>query len=175
MSEHAVSMSARARRSTRRLGVLPMKVLRSSSFPVRSMRFRASPIAFSWWIAGGWWTKSTPIVSPRSKSSPPRSITKPPESTPHDPRENRPFAANLRGSDPDRVLMTVLTLSSDSFLTTRNLLNIPNQNAPLAIMASAITLVIIVGGFDLSLGRLLAWDQSPQLGWRPTWNLTLAP
>ena len=50
------------------------------------------------------------------------------------------------------VLIVVLSLSSENFLTTRNLLNILNQNAPLAIMASAMTLVIIVGGFDLSVG-----------------------
>lgn len=77
------------------------------------------------------------------------------------------------------VLMVVLTLSSDSFLTTRNLLNILNQNAPLAIMASAMTLVIIVGGFDLSVGAIfgmgsvtaawLAVNVDPYLG------LLLAP
>lgn len=54
------------------------------------------------------------------------------------------------------ALMVVLSLSSDSFLTARNLLNILNQNAPLAIMASAMTLVIIVGGFDLSVGAIFA-------------------
>jgi len=37
------------------------------------------------------------------------------------------------------VLIVVLSLSSENFLTTRNLLNILNQNAPLAIMASAMT------------------------------------
>jgi len=54
------------------------------------------------------------------------------------------------------VLIVVLSLSSENFLTTRNLLNILNQNAPLAIMASAMTLVIIVGGFDLSVGATFA-------------------
>ena len=34
------------------------------------------------------------------------------------------------------LLMIVLSLSSDAFLTPRNLLNILNQNAPLAIIAS---------------------------------------
>jgi ribose transport system permease protein len=53
-------------------------------------------------------------------------------------------------------LMIVLTLSSDAFLTPRNLLNILNQNAPLAIIASALTLVIIVGGFDLSTASIFA-------------------
>ncbi len=54
------------------------------------------------------------------------------------------------------LLMIVLTLLSDSFLTARNLQNILNQNAPLAIMASAMTLVIIGGGFDLSVGATFA-------------------
>ncbi len=54
------------------------------------------------------------------------------------------------------MLMLALSLLSDSFLTGRNLLNILNQNAPLAIMASAMTLVIIVGGFDLSVGAIFA-------------------
>ena len=54
------------------------------------------------------------------------------------------------------ILMVILTLSSDAFLTPRNLLNILNQNAPLAIIACALTLVIIVGGFDLSTGAIFA-------------------
>ena len=54
------------------------------------------------------------------------------------------------------LLMVALTLLSDSFLTLRNLQNILNQNAPLAIMASAMTLVIIGGGFDLSVGATFA-------------------
>ncbi len=54
------------------------------------------------------------------------------------------------------ILMIILTLSSDAFLTPRNLLNILNQNAPLAIIACALTLVIIVGGFDLSTGAIFA-------------------
>ena len=54
------------------------------------------------------------------------------------------------------ALMVTLSVLSDSFLTLRNFLNILNQNAPLAIMASAMTLVIIVGGFDLSVGAIFA-------------------
>ncbi|WEK03382.1 MAG: ABC transporter permease [Candidatus Devosia phytovorans] len=52
------------------------------------------------------------------------------------------------------VLMIGLTLISPSFLTSRNLLNILNQSAPLAIIAVALTLVIISGGFDLSTGAI---------------------
>lgn len=54
------------------------------------------------------------------------------------------------------LLMLALTLLSDSFLTLQNLLNILNQNAPLAIVAAAMTLVIIAGGFDLSVGAIFA-------------------
>ena len=54
------------------------------------------------------------------------------------------------------VLIVALSFLSDSFLTYRNLLNILNQNAPLAIMASAMTLVIIAGGFDLSVAATFA-------------------
>jgi ribose transport system permease protein len=54
------------------------------------------------------------------------------------------------------ALTVVLALLSDSFLSAQNLLNILNQNAPLAIMASAMTFVIIAGGFDLSVGAIFA-------------------
>lgn len=54
------------------------------------------------------------------------------------------------------ALMVALSVMSDSFLTAQNLLNILNQNAPLAILASAMTLVIICGGFDLSVGAIFA-------------------
>jgi ribose transport system permease protein len=52
------------------------------------------------------------------------------------------------------VLMIGLSFLSDSFLTPRNLLNILNQSAPLAIIAAALTLVIVSGGFDLSTGAI---------------------
>ena len=52
------------------------------------------------------------------------------------------------------LLLVVLTLLSDSFLTPRNLLNILNQSTPLFIVSCALTLVIIGGGFDLSTGAI---------------------
>ncbi len=54
------------------------------------------------------------------------------------------------------ALVIALSLLSDSFLTTRNVLNILNQSAPLMIIASAMTLVIIAGGFDLSVGGIFS-------------------
>jgi ribose transport system permease protein len=47
-----------------------------------------------------------------------------------------------------------MTGVSDAFLTPRNLLNILNQSTPLALIATALTLVIIGGGFDLSTGAI---------------------
>lgn len=52
------------------------------------------------------------------------------------------------------ILFVVLSVWSSSFLTYENLLNIVNQNAPLAIIAVAGTLVIISGNFDLSTGAM---------------------
>jgi ribose transport system permease protein len=52
------------------------------------------------------------------------------------------------------ALIIFMSLISDAFLTPRNLLNILNQSTPLALIAAALTLVIISGGFDLSTGAI---------------------
>ncbi len=52
------------------------------------------------------------------------------------------------------VLMAFMTALSSAFLTPQNLLNILNQSTPLALIATALTLVIIGGGFDLSTGAI---------------------
>jgi ribose transport system permease protein len=52
------------------------------------------------------------------------------------------------------LLMAFMTSVSNAFLTPRNLLNILNQSTPLALIATALTLVIIGGGFDLSTGAI---------------------
>ena len=54
------------------------------------------------------------------------------------------------------ALMIYMAVISDAFLTPRNLLNILNQSTPLALIAAALTLVIISGGFDLSTGAIFA-------------------
>ena len=54
------------------------------------------------------------------------------------------------------ALFITLSVASDSFLSVSNILNILNQQAPLAIVAVAGTLVIISGGFDLSTGAIFA-------------------
>ncbi len=54
------------------------------------------------------------------------------------------------------VLAVVLAFASDAFLKPANILNILNQNAPLLIIAVALTPVIIAGGFDISTAAILA-------------------
>lgn len=62
------------------------------------------------------------------------------------------------------ALLIGLSFASDSFFTARNLLNILNQSAPLAIIACALTFVIIGGGFDLSTGAIFG-VASVSAGW----------
>lgn len=54
------------------------------------------------------------------------------------------------------ALIVLLAISTPSFFTSTNLLNILNQNAPLAIIAIAGTFVIISGSFDLSTAAMYA-------------------
>lgn len=54
------------------------------------------------------------------------------------------------------ILFVALSIASPAFLTSRNLLNILDQSAPVGIIACAATLVIIAGGFDLSAGAIFA-------------------
>jgi len=50
----------------------------------------------------------------------------------------------------------IFTASTDVFLNSGNLLNIARQSAPLLIVAVAMTFVITSGGFDLSVGSIVA-------------------
>jgi ribose transport system permease protein len=66
---------------------------------------------------------------------------------------------NLRRKFPALGDVPVLTPRGylwPNFLKTDNLLNIANQIAVIAIIAIGMTMVIITGGIDLSVGRLLA-------------------
>jgi ribose transport system permease protein len=53
-------------------------------------------------------------------------------------------------------LFIVLSLATDKFLTQRNLLNILDQSAPVGIVACGVTIGIIAGVFDLSVGAIFA-------------------
>ena len=54
------------------------------------------------------------------------------------------------------LLCLVLALATDTFLTVRNILNVLDQVTVLGIMAIGMTLVILIGGIDLSVGSVLA-------------------
>ncbi|MDI6894512.1 MAG: ABC transporter permease [Bacillota bacterium] len=54
-------------------------------------------------------------------------------------------------------LFVVLSFSTPAFLTVRNLHNIVDQSAEVGIVACAMTLAIISGNFDLSVGAIFAF------------------
>ena len=54
------------------------------------------------------------------------------------------------------LLLAACMLSNESFRSAQNLLNITRQVACTGIAALGMTLVIIAGGIDLSIGSLLA-------------------
>jgi ribose transport system permease protein len=63
--------------------------------------------------------------------------------------------ARLRGAGilaPFLILFAVLSLTSSSFATKTNLLNILDQQSATLIIAAAGTLVLVAGGLDLSVG-----------------------
>jgi ribose transport system permease protein len=67
--------------------------------------------------------------------------------------------ARLRGAGiviPFVALFITLTVSSSSFATKVNLLNILDQQAATLIIAAAGTLVLVAGGIDLSVGAVYA-------------------
>ena len=79
------------------------------------------------------------------------------------------------------VLFLVLTFTSDTFLTSTNLLNVLQPVAPVGMVAFALTFLLIVGEFDLSSGALfvltgvLAAKLQPHFGTWPALGLaTLA-
>lgn len=82
------------------------------------------------------------------------------------------------------LLFAFLTVQSEAFFTLRNQLNILDQAHQIGLMACAVTIVIIAGGFDLSMGAIFAMSGvvaafvardlgeveaiasiAPQLGW----------
>ena len=53
-------------------------------------------------------------------------------------------------------LCVFLSIATDSFLSTRNFLNILDQVSVIGIIAVGMTFVILIGGIDLSVGSILA-------------------
>src|SRR5690606_7915567 len=56
------------------------------------------------------------------------------------------------------LLCLLLSFSTDAFFTVRNLLNVMDQVTVLGVLAVGMTLVILIGGIDLSVGSVLAWS-----------------
>ena len=54
------------------------------------------------------------------------------------------------------LLITVVSILSPSFLSTKNIFNILRQTSVNAIIAAGMTFVILTGGIDLSVGSILA-------------------
>jgi ribose transport system permease protein len=54
------------------------------------------------------------------------------------------------------LLCAFLSVATDTFLTLRNFLNVLDQVTVLGVMAVGMTLVILIGGIDLSVGSVLA-------------------
>ncbi|MBS1164436.1 MAG: rbsC 1 [Proteobacteria bacterium] len=54
------------------------------------------------------------------------------------------------------ALCLFLSFTSDTFLTLRNILNVMDQITVIGVMALGMTLVILLGGIDLSVGSVLA-------------------
>ena len=54
------------------------------------------------------------------------------------------------------VLITIVTILSPSFVSTKNIFNILRQTSVNGIIATGMTFVILTGGIDLSVGSILA-------------------
>ncbi|MCW3005622.1 MAG: sugar transporter permease [Solirubrobacterales bacterium] len=54
------------------------------------------------------------------------------------------------------ILTVILSLSTPSFFTSQNILNLLDQVAVIGVVACGMTVVMIAGGFDLSVGAVVA-------------------
>lgn len=53
-------------------------------------------------------------------------------------------------------IIVFLSISTDTFLTERNLINVPKQIAPNMYISCGLTLILLTGGIDLSVGSIMA-------------------
>ncbi len=68
-----------------------------------------------------------------------------------------PFGWGATGPLIGLIAMCVfLSLSTETFLSLRNLLNVMDQITVIGVMAVGMTFVILIGGIDLSVGSILA-------------------
>jgi ribose transport system permease protein len=88
-----------------------------------------------------------------------------------------PLAARLRGIGillPFLILFTILSLTSASFATRVNLLNILDQQSATLIIAAAGTLVLVAGGIDLSVGATYSLAGVTSAHFALHWNPVVA-
>ncbi|MBB3612380.1 ABC transporter permease [Rhizobium sp. BK602] len=83
-------------------------------------------------------------------------------------RQSRISLARLSGATGPLIglllLCVFLSIATDTFLSTRNALNILDQITVLGIMSVGMTFVILIGGIDLSVGSVLALSMMI-MGW----------
>ena len=73
------------------------------------------------------------------------------------------------------ILCVALSLLSDAFLKTNNILNILSQVAVISVVAAGATFVILTGGIDLSVGSILGLSSVLAAGvFRQTGDVSLA-
>jgi ribose transport system permease protein len=72
------------------------------------------------------------------------------------------------------VLFVALALTQDAFLTTSNLANVLDQSVTVGAAAVGATIVIISGGFDLSVGAVFALSGIVAAKWAPDLGAPLA-
>lgn len=64
------------------------------------------------------------------------------------------------------LISIIISIITPNFLTTRNILNMLRQSSIVGVMAIGTTFVIIGGGFDISIGSLLALTAAMSLGFQ---------
>ena len=84
-------------------------------------------------------------------------MTRPEQRRKQKRRRASPSCSGATGPLIGLVLLCVfLSFSTDTFLSLRNFLNVMDQITVLGVMAIGMTLVILIGGIDLSVGSVLA-------------------
>ena len=59
------------------------------------------------------------------------------------------------------LFLYVYPVTHETFLTQRNIFNVLRQSAPNLLLACGMTMVIILGGIDLSVGSIIAMSGVP--------------
>src|ERR1700752_594224 len=71
------------------------------------------------------------------------------------------------------LLCVIFTFTTNDFFSVRNALNVLDQVTVLGILAVGMTLVIVIGGIDLSVGSILAFGMMV-MGWlKDSFNVSL--